>query len=89
MRLHRRGKKSSGTCDYPGDSGGPIYTVLGNGHVYAKGVISGGLCSGWGIGSDGDDDGWNDDKDCSDATDYDCEIIFTDIKPAEDALPAW
>ncbi|GGN40011.1 hypothetical protein GCM10011578_087130 [Streptomyces fuscichromogenes] len=82
-----RGKKNSGTCDYPGDSGGPVYTVLKNGHVYAKGVISGGLCSGWGIGSDGDDDGWNDDKDCSDATDYDCEIIFTDIKLAEDALP--
>ncbi|MFB9509918.1 DNRLRE domain-containing protein [Streptomyces aurantiacus] len=82
-----RAKKNSGTCDYPGDSGGAIYTVLANGHVYAKGVISGGMCAGWGIGSDGDDDGWNDDKDCSDGTDYDCEIIFTDIALAEDALP--
>ncbi|MEU2283568.1 DNRLRE domain-containing protein [Streptomyces sp. NPDC013178] len=82
-----RAKKNSGTCDYPGDSGGPVYTVLSNGHIYAKGVISGGMCAGWGIGSDGNDDGWNDDKDCSDATDYDCEIIFTDIKLAEDALP--
>ncbi|MFD9604966.1 DNRLRE domain-containing protein [Streptomyces sp. NPDC059970] len=82
-----RAKKNSGTCNYPGDSGGPIYTVLSSGHVYAKGVVSGGLCAGWGIGSDGNGDGWNDDKDCSDLTDYDCEIIFTDIRLAEDALP--
>ncbi|MEU2462488.1 DNRLRE domain-containing protein [Streptomyces sp. NPDC012473] len=82
-----RAKKNSGTCIYPGDSGGAIYTVLSNGHIYAKGVNSGGLCAGWGLGSDGNGDGWNDDKDCSDATDWDCEILFTDIKLAEDALP--
>ncbi|RZB13648.1 hypothetical protein StrepF001_42950 [Streptomyces sp. F001] len=82
-----RAKKSSGTCAVGGDSGGPVYTVLSNGHIYAKGVISGSLCNGWGIGSDADDDGWNDDRDCSDATDWDCELVFTDIKLAEDALP--
>ncbi|MFF0076795.1 hypothetical protein [Streptomyces sp. NPDC005494] len=82
-----RAKKNSGTCIYPGDSGGAIYTVLSSGHIYAKGVNSGGLCAGWGIGSEGNGDGWNDDKDCSDATDWDCEIPFTDIKLAEDALP--
>ncbi|MEU7822577.1 hypothetical protein [Catellatospora sp. NPDC049133] len=40
-----RGAKS-GLCTTGGDSGGPIYTVLGNGNVVAKGIHSTGGSSG-------------------------------------------
>lgn len=35
------GRKSSGACSGPGDSGGPVYTVATDGKVWAKGYISG------------------------------------------------
>ncbi|MFF9125097.1 hypothetical protein ACF09J_17605 [Streptomyces sp. NPDC014889] len=76
--------KSSGKCVIGGDSGGPVYTVLQSGkqpgYVYAKGIISGGRCSSLFSSN-------NSDHDCSDATDLDCVVDFTDIALAEKALP--
>lgn len=35
------GYTPSGKCNIPGDSGGPVYTVKGDGTVQAKGIHSG------------------------------------------------
>ncbi|OPG10475.1 hypothetical protein B1R27_02200 [Streptomyces sp. GKU 895] len=70
------GQKNSGSCVISGDSGGPVYTVKSNGHVNAKGIISGAGC-----------DSVTDDGECSDAWDGKCTVFFTDIALAEKALP--
>lgn len=71
-----RGQKNSGSCVIKGDSGGPVYTVKSNGHVNAKGIISGSGC-----------DSVSDDGECSDGWDGKCTVLFTDIALAEKALP--
>ncbi|MHB9862312.1 DNRLRE domain-containing protein [Streptomyces sp. YIM S03343] len=71
-----KGQKNSGSCLIHGDSGGPVYTVKSNGHVNAKGIISGSGC-----------DSMDDDGECSDAWDGKCTVYFTDIALAEKALP--
>ncbi|MFF0850905.1 hypothetical protein ACFYVM_07585 [Streptomyces sp. NPDC003280] len=70
------GQKNSGSCVISGDSGGPVYTVKSNGHVNAKGIISGAGC-----------DSVSDDGECSDGWDGKCTVFFTDIALAEKALP--
>ncbi len=70
------GQKNSGACIISGDSGGPVYTVKSNGHVNAKGIISGAGCK-----------SVSDDGECSDAWDGKCTVFFTDIALAEKALP--
>ncbi|MBM7439769.1 hypothetical protein [Streptomyces sp. HB132] len=75
----------------PPEASGAIAEGIDLAHAELKepgfiGLNSGGLCAGWGIGFDGNDDGWND-KGCSDTIDCDCGILFADGKPAEDALP--
>lgn len=65
-------RKASGTCLNGGDSGGPVYTVASSGRAYAKGILSGGG------GGGGDHSGGLFDP---------CEMIFTDIGPANSALP--
>ncbi|MFJ9714233.1 hypothetical protein [Streptomyces sp. NPDC101234] len=59
-----------------GDSGGPVYTVKSNGHVNAKGSISGSGCA-----------SVSDDSECGDGWDGNCTVFFTDIALAEKALP--
>ncbi|MFF2996548.1 DNRLRE domain-containing protein [Streptomyces sp. NPDC057950] len=70
-------KKTSGSCNKKGDSGGPVYTVDSSGRAFAKGIISGGG------GGGGDNSGGFFDP---------CQLIFTDIGLANSAFPgkvAW
>lgn len=70
-------EENSGSCTLSGDSGGPVHTVKqSNGPAYAKGIISGGKC-----------ETAPDDGECSDGCDGVCRVVFTDIAPAEKALP--
>jgi hypothetical protein len=65
-----------GHCTAPGDSGGPVYTVRGDGGIAAKGIISG--SSGFG-GSD-----WY-----TGSLESPCENVFTDIWDAYYGLPGY
>jgi hypothetical protein len=64
----------TGFCMQPGDSGGSVYTVGGDGKVAAKGIISG-------AGGRGGADSW------AGAGEMPCLNIFTDIRDAYYALP--
>jgi hypothetical protein len=44
-------RKTSGACQNPGDSGGPVYSVNSNGTVKVRGVLSGGSIGGSGSSS--------------------------------------
>ncbi len=68
-----RGEKY-GLCIIGGDSGGPVYTVVGSNQILAKGIISGAK----GIGGSDNKTVWPETP---------CRNIFTDIRDANSAFP--